>query len=340
MKKFISFLLSFAFAGSLFAQMSGYSSGSYSDGTTLGANETLTADGIALGNAVKLRGFADFRYHYEDDGAPNNDSADFKSAADLDFLLNLSSGVSGEIHIAASPDAGNGSEVDLEQVFGRYSINENFHLTFGRQLSALGFEQDEAPLLYTVTSAYDDITGDKHGRSGNYIDGLRLNYNNGMFGFIFGIYDDYWVGQHDLNDHVAIDIAASVMFFPGLEGRIGFAHENNDAPGDDDINQFNTWLAWNPSALTLAAELDIFDVKGNDLWSLMLLANYQFSDWFAGTLRYTHEDDDDSNAQTDRITLALLFTLTENLDLNVEYSHSDRENADVDEFLVQGLLSF
>ena len=151
-----------------------------------------------------------------------------------------------------------------------------------------------------------------------------------MFGFIFGLYDGYFrTGRtaQDLDDHIAIDIAASVMFFPGLEGRIGFAHENNDAPGDDDINQFNTWLAWNPNALTLAAELDIFDVKGNDLWSLMLLANYQFTDWFAGTLRYTHEDDDDNNAESDRITLALLFTLTENLGINVEYSHSDRESS-------------
>ena len=47
-------------SGPLFAQMSGYSTSSYSDGTTLGANETLTADGIALGNAVKLRGYVDF----------------------------------------------------------------------------------------------------------------------------------------------------------------------------------------------------------------------------------------------------------------------------------------
>ena len=59
MKKFVSFFLSLAFAGSTFAQMSGYST-SQSDGTTLGANETLTADGIALGNAVKLRGYVDF----------------------------------------------------------------------------------------------------------------------------------------------------------------------------------------------------------------------------------------------------------------------------------------
>ena len=63
MKKFISFLLSFAFAGVFIQQMSGYSSGSYSDGgTTLGARRNNFANGIALGNAVKLRGFADFIY--------------------------------------------------------------------------------------------------------------------------------------------------------------------------------------------------------------------------------------------------------------------------------------
>ena len=62
MKKFVSFFLSLAFAGSTFAQMSGYSS-SQSDGTTLGANETLTADGIALGNAVKLRGYVNTILH-------------------------------------------------------------------------------------------------------------------------------------------------------------------------------------------------------------------------------------------------------------------------------------
>ena len=36
------------------------------DGTTLGANETLTADVIAHGNAVKLRGYVDFIYSYLD----------------------------------------------------------------------------------------------------------------------------------------------------------------------------------------------------------------------------------------------------------------------------------
>ena len=47
--------------------MSGYNSSSYSDGTTLGANETLTANGIALGNAVKLRGYVNTILHRQDE---------------------------------------------------------------------------------------------------------------------------------------------------------------------------------------------------------------------------------------------------------------------------------
>ena len=40
----------------------------------------------------------------------------------------------------------------------------------------------------------------------NYVDGIRANFNNGQFGFSFGIHDGYWVDD-DLNDNIAIDIA-------------------------------------------------------------------------------------------------------------------------------------
>ncbi|MEL0005077.1 MAG: hypothetical protein VW643_04695, partial [Opitutales bacterium] len=56
MKLFFSFLLSICIAGSVFAQMSGYGS-SHNDGVELGANHTTGAHGIALGNAVKMRGY-------------------------------------------------------------------------------------------------------------------------------------------------------------------------------------------------------------------------------------------------------------------------------------------
>ncbi len=400
MKKFIGLLLSLALAGSSFAQMSGYSSSNYSEGTTLGANETLTADGIALGNAVKLRGHIDFLFHYEDEkgvqGANNGaQDEDFKGSVDLDFLFDLSP-VTAEVHLVAASqalgfDAGSSladSEVEggvaIEQAFGRYSVNQDFHVTFGRQLTVLGYESDEANGLHAITDAYviggtssgyllsesDEVDVIEGQTRRNYRDGVRLNYNNGMFGLIFGLHDGYWAVEDFNGDNIAIDLAASVMFFPGLEARIGYAYESidsNDNPasaditssggtvGDADINQINLWLEWNPGALTLATEFDNYSLgfgSGHDIdyWSWMFLANYQFTDWFAGTFRYTHEDIDpqgsNNDTESDRITLALLFALTDNLNLNVEYSTASIDAptgsgpGDYNEFLVQSIIDF
>jgi hypothetical protein len=391
MKKLISLFISLAFAGSSFAQMSGYSS-SQSDGTTLGANETLTADGIALGNAVKLRGYVDFVASFagvDGDGDLSGIDGDsrFTTSGDLDLLIDLSP-ITSEVHLNVG-SAG----VGLEQMFARYSFNSDFGISFGRQLTSLGYESDESPELFAVTNGYfadglrshpalvkylndivrvENLKADAANAAAglsltpdhpnyihqqtvsdvlpklrrNYVDGVKLNYNNGMFGLVFGLHDGYW-RKDDFNDNsIAIDLAASVMFFPGLEARLGYAHQELD---DDEIGHFNTWLEWNPGDLTLAFEFDNFDLGGNsDLWDIMLLANYQFTDFFAATFRYTHEDGENinilNNYESDRITLALLFAITQNFALNIEYSHTEIDtnygDGDTDEFYVEGLVSF
>lgn len=350
MKKLVSLFLCLVFAGSSFAQMSGYGS-SQSDGTTLGANETLNADGIALGNAVKLRGYIDTRFsHVDTDGNALNPT-DINASADLDFLIDLSP-VTAEVHLNASPT--DDSDL-LEQAFGRYSFNQDFHITFGRQETVLGYEGDEATDLFAVTRAFsslslnyvlDDnstqsITGTGSSRN-KYNDGIRLNYNNGMFGLILGIHDRYGYGNgDDLDDGMAIDLAASVMFFPGLEAQLGFVNENGS--GNDDTQAINGWIEWNPGELTLAVEFDSISYDNDaDLFDLMLLANYQFSDFFAATLRYAHMNLDTPFGDTDqnRFTIAALFSVTENFGINLEYSHTAQDDADKDEFYVQGLISY
>ena len=128
----------------LIAQIPGYNStvSASSAGTTLGANETSSYNGIALGNRVKLRGYVDFIFGYDDeDGGEQNE--DFSTASDLDFLFDLSP-VTAEAHIAMAYDENGTSSIGLEQAFGRYSFINSFHFTFGRQLTSLGFEADEA----------------------------------------------------------------------------------------------------------------------------------------------------------------------------------------------------
>jgi hypothetical protein len=308
-------------------------SASSPEGTSLGANETISYNGIALGNRVKLRGFVDFIYGYNDPyKSTGEDDARFSTTGDVDFLFDFSP-VTGEAHISVNPNPNPGDdEVTLEQAFGRYSFNQDFNLSFGRQLTNLGYEADEAPGLYAVTKAYTEKGGTKRR---NYVDGLRANFNNGQFGLSFGVHDDYFDAADHFNDNIAIDLAASVMIVPGLEARLGYAHQDTDS---DDISQFNAWLAYNPGDLTLAMEFDIFDVMGQDVWDLMFLANYQFVDWFGGTFRYSHEDYDSGEA--DRFTLALLFSLTQNLFLNVEFSHTELDSDDEEEFYIEGLFTF
>ena len=181
----------------------------------------------------------------------------------------------------------------------------------------------------------------------NYKDGVRANFNNGQFGVILGLHDGYWNNDHFDGDDIAIDIAASVMIIPGLEARLGYAHEEVDmGASDSDISQFNAWIAYNPNDLTLAFEFDNFEILDNDeYWSMMLLANYQFTDWFAGTIRYAHEDYEQASVDHDAnsFTFALLFSLTNNFFLNVEYSITDVDSStqgDYNEFFIEGLITY
>ena len=302
-------------------------------GTSLGANTTSGAAGIALGNRVVMRGYVDFTFDYMDtENSAQTES--YSTASDIDFLFDFSP-VTAEVHLDLDGDT------LLEQAFGRYNINRDLNLTFGRQLTALGYEADEAPGLYSVTSAYI------MGMGANYVDGIRANFNNGRFGLSLGLHDNYFIDQGDdtfNQDRIAIDLAASLMIIPGLEARLGYASQDIDAA--DDWSQFNAWIAYNPGDLTLAFEYDNADKGPKDYWSILLLANYQFNEMFAATFKYSHEDQEHGSIDTeaDRFTFALLFTITQNLFFNVEYSHAEVDKTggdyDVDQFHLEALLTF
>jgi hypothetical protein len=326
-----------------------------SQGTSLGANTTSGAAGIALGNRVVMRGYVDFMFKYDDEDAGAQTEA-FNTAADIDFLFDFSP-VTGEVHIALDPSpSGTDDQVELEQAFGRYGFNRDFNISFGRQLSALGYEADEAPGLHAVSHAY--YLGVKAARLSNtmpslnlrrnYKDGVRANFNNGRFGVTVGLQDGYWAGDNFNGDNISLDFAASLMIIPGLEARLGYAHEEVDQGSTSkDISQFNAWLGYNPGDLTVALEFDSFNILDDDYWSMMLLTNYQFVDWMGATFRYSHEDYEmiGSNHEADRLSFALLFNLTQNLALRLEYSttsvdSSDQAVGDYDELYLEGLLTF
>ena len=98
MKLIISSLTALLFTGAfLSAQMPGMvtmQQASASQGTSLGANTTSGAAGIALGNRVVMRGFVDFQFKYDDEDSnstPGSGSQTeaFNTKADIDFLFDF-----------------------------------------------------------------------------------------------------------------------------------------------------------------------------------------------------------------------------------------------------------
>jgi hypothetical protein len=362
MKLIISSLSALLFTGAfLSAQMPGMvtmQQASASQGTTLGANTTSGAAGIALGNRVVMRGFVDFQFKYDDEDSnstPGSGSQTeaFNTKADIDFLFDFSP-ITGEVHIALDKD-----DIELEQAFARYSLNRDFNFSFGRQLTALGYESDEQPGLQSVSNAYwladrlaphAELNGlgnhIKQTRR-NYKDGVRANFNNGKFGVSLGLHEGYWKNDDFNGDNIAIDIAASLMIIPGLEARLGYAQEQyeHQTGSSDDISQLNGWIAYKPGDLTLAFEFDNMDILSDEYWSMMFHANYQFVNWMSASFRYSHEDYEAMSVsnEADRFSFALLFSLTENFGLNFEYSTTSVDSlhaGDYDEFYVEGLLTF
>ena len=89
--KFFSLFSLLLTGGFLSAQMPGMMTmqqATVPQGTTLGANTTSGAAGIALGNRVVMRGYVDFIFKYDDeDGGAQTEA--FNTAADIDFLFDF-----------------------------------------------------------------------------------------------------------------------------------------------------------------------------------------------------------------------------------------------------------
>ena len=78
---------------------------------------------------------------------------------------------------------------------------------------------------------------------------------------------DYWKDDDFNGDNIAIDIAASLMIIPGLEARLGYAQEQLMIKVvQDNISQFNGWIAYQPGDLTLAFEYDNMDIRSDEYW--------------------------------------------------------------------------
>jgi hypothetical protein len=168
------------------------------------------------------------------------------------------------------------------------------------------------------------------------------------------------------------------MIIPGLEFRLGFGYEKNEAynnsisgynswasnlasavsvidpgfaglpifPESDDISQLNLWTSYQTGGLTLAFEWDLWNVYVIDMWNIMLLANYQFNDVFGLTFRYSHENFEiqdgvpgGGEGSSNRFTIGPMFSVTDNLTVGIEYSHAELDSTNTGDTSVDELYA-
>ena len=136
MKHKITALVAMLFSGAFFIQPNAWWNDHASFCPSRGQHWELIssgAAGIALGNRVVMRGYVDFIFGYDDENGAGQTEA-FNTSGDIDFLFDFSP-LTAELHLAATTD-----DISLEQAFGRYAFNRDFNISFGRQLTPLGFK--------------------------------------------------------------------------------------------------------------------------------------------------------------------------------------------------------
>jgi len=276
---------------------------------------------------LTVSGFVDASY-------TNTDSDDDNTSigvdeVEIDFAFSYE-GVSAEVHLDTTAGT-----VGVEQAFVTTDLS-GITISAGRMLNLLGFEADEPTGLYQYSRAYD-ATGNDAGRS--YNEGIRAAASQGDFSVAASVtdslYDDPAVGAEGDADDVAFDILASYSGIENLSLSLGYADDGN---GDSQVVNF--YATYVLGQLTLAGEYSDWDRNGTESDNYLILANYSLNDDTSITVRRSEvcasTDDDDF----EKTTVALNYSISDNLSTVIEYSDSELGGEDSDTIAIEGIFSF
>jgi hypothetical protein len=285
---------------------------------------------IAIGENLTVSGFVDASYSNTDsDTAADDDTSIGVNEVEIDFAFSYE-GVSAEVHLQSE-----GGDVELEQAFVTTDLS-GITISAGRMLSLLGFEADEPTGLYQVSRAYD-ATGNDAGKS--YNEGIRAAASQGDFSVAAsvtdGLYDATAVGAEGDADDTAFDILVSYSGIENLSISLGYADDGN---GDTQV--VNIYATYVLGQLTLAGEYSDWDDNGTESDNYLILANYSLNDDTSITVRRSEVCAATPAADFEKTTVALNYSISDNLSSVIEYSDSETAGADSDTIAVKGIFSF
>ncbi len=230
---------------------------------------------------------------------------DTTSSLDIDEVeLRLALDTEGTVSAAAELSAeGNGSSVDVEQVYLTYDLGNGASLTIGQFESTLGFDAYDADGLIANSGGLNLGLG--------YDAGIR--YTSGALNVSL-VEETDALGANGVigGDAYTLEASYGLNLGEGLNAFVGM--RTDDASGNDLTNAYVTYES---GALTLIAEM--YEGEGTDEGT-QIAAVYSYSDSSAITLRSAEDNGVDST------TIAHATQLADDLALIIDVTDSDTDD--------------
>jgi len=287
-----------------------------------------SASALDINENLSINGFIDTSYtHNENDTTGGNDTQHLGlDEIELNFLFNVG-GASGAIHLDDSDNADGGekSDVNVEQAFIGYSLENGVSLTIGKYGSQLGLEREDPGGLATFSRAYStDAVGNQFNLGdvdSHVYEGVRLGYSSDVFGLGISLQNTENV-EIEGNE---LDLEFSVAY-TGIENlTIGGGYRFDNQGSDNEVDVLNVHVSTTMGKFLIGAEyIELENGGGNDqdLDGWQVLADYDVSDKLGVALRIS-SNELDGNTDYEKVTIAPNYSLSESLGVILEYSDVD-----------------
>ena len=316
------------------------------------ATSFAQAEGFDLSEKLSVTGFIDMSTYYSDVDGGESTAASGLDQFEIDFLYDFGDGLKAQVDLEYQDDGRTltvvdstgteigttpvGDEVDIEQAFFTYGLNDNVTLKAGRFLSYSGWETEEPTGLFQYSGA-----GYAKYFYGGYQQGTSVLYSTDTFDVALSV-------VNDLGD---LEGTATNSKKPGFETMLAFKPTESVTAkafylSDEDNDKINLWAMYGMDSMTFAVEYNMADFADkSEASGYLLMANYAM-DKMGITVRYHGwEVESGAGATTEEmtgLTISPSYAVSDNLLLVAEYRMDSDELTDgeTDTVALEALISF
>jgi predicted porin len=304
-----------------------------------------SASAVKINNNISINGFIDGSYVTTDNDNTNRDDSNLQlDEVELNILVNAGN-VSGELHIDTEDELlglvdDNDTHLSIEQVHFSYAFGNGASLQVGRFGSELGLEREDPAGLYTFSRAYNNQFD--LGNVDSYLqEGARLAYSTGAFAGSVALYNaigDIEDSNGSKND-LDYEVALSYTGFDNLTIGAGIQTVRPTDGNNTEVYTLN--LAYTLDKLLLAAEYTNIETGNDDRSGYLVLADYDVNEKLGLAVRYSQWETDAAGAESEKITFAPNYAITESLGAIIEFSAEEEADGDeIDSFAVELTYTF